>query len=155
MRQALAQDVEQAVHHFATIAARRLDRACEDPIAHLVEMLERQVLQLEVKRIQAEAIRNRRVDVERLARNAATMRVRHRIERAHVVQTVGELDQDDAHIARHRQQHLSKALGLGFLARRELDLIELRDAVDHFSDGAAERRFQLRACDGSVLHHVV
>ena len=43
------------------------------------------------------------------------LRRRHRVERAHVVQPVGELDQDDAHVARHRQQHLAEVLGLRFL----------------------------------------
>ena len=108
-------------------------------------MLERQVLQLEVQRVEAEPVGDRRVDVERLARDALAMRRRHRVERAHVVQPVGELDQDDAHVARHREQHLAEALGLRFLARGELDLVELGHAVDHVGHRLAERRLELGA----------
>ena len=58
----------------------------------------------------------------------------HRIERAHVVQPVGELDQHDAHVARHRQQHLAEVLGLRLLGRRKLQAVELRYAVDELRD---------------------
>ena len=153
--EAAANHVEQPVHHLAPVAARRLDRAGEDPVAHRVQVLEREVLQLEVERVQTQPVRDRRVDVERLARDALAMDRRHRVQRAHVVEPVGELDQDDADILRHREQHLAEALGLRVLARVELDLVELRDAVDHVGDGLAERRLDLRLGDGGVLHHVV
>ena len=118
-------------------------------------MLEREILQLEVERVEAEAVGDRRVDVERLVRDPPPVRRRHRIERAHVVQPVGELDQDDADVLRHREQHLAEALGLRVLARVELDLVELGDAVDHVGDELAERGLDLRLRDGGVFHHVV
>ena len=116
--EAVADHVEQPVHHLAAVAARRLDRVGEHPVAHRVEMLEREVLQLEVQRVQAQPVGDRRVDVERLVRDPAPVRGRHRVERAHVVQPVGELDQDDADVLRHREQHLAEALRLRVLARR-------------------------------------
>ena len=131
------------------ITSRRLPRAAlialrEHPVAHRVEVLEREVLQLEVERVEAEAVGDRRVDVERLARDALALRRRHRVERAHVVQAVGELDQDDAHVARHREQHLAEVLRLRVLARRELDLVELGHAVDQLGHRLAERRSRSR-----------
>ena len=60
---------------------------------------------------------------ERLARDAHPLVVRHGVHRAHVVQPVGQLDEDDAHVARHRQQHLAERLGLAFLARVALQLV--------------------------------
>ena len=83
------------------------------------------------------------------------MRGRHRVERAHVVQAVGELDQDDANVLRHRQQHLAEVLRLRILARLELDLVELGHAVDHVGDGLAERCLDFGLGDLGVLHHVV
>ena len=71
------------------------------------------------------------------------------------MQPVGELDEDDADILRHRQQHLAEALCLRVLARLELDLVELGHAVDHVGDGLSERRFDLGLGDLGVLHHVV
>ena len=142
------------------ITSRRLPRAAliarsQDAVAHRIQLLERQVLQFEVQRVEAEPVGDRRVDVERLLGDPLAMRRRHRIERAHVVQPVGELDQDDANIARHRQQHLAEALRLHLLARRELDLVELRHAVDHVGHRLAEGLLELALGDGGVLHHVV
>ena len=151
----VADDVEQAVHHLAPIAPRRLDGVGEDAEAHRIEMLEREILQLEVERVEPEPVRDRRVDVERLVRDPAPVRRRHRIERAHVVQPVRELDQDDADVLRHREQHLAEALGLRVLARIELDLVELGESVDHVGDELAERGLDLRLRDGGVFHHVV
>jgi hypothetical protein len=71
------------------------------------------------------------------------------------VQAVGELDQDHAQVARHRQQHLAEALGLGLLARAELDLVELGDAVDQLDHVAAERLLDLLARERGVLERVV
>jgi hypothetical protein len=52
LREAVADHVEQAVHHLAPVAARRLDRVRENAKAHRVEVLEREILQLEVQRVQ-------------------------------------------------------------------------------------------------------
>ena len=71
------------------------------------------------------------------------------------MQAVGQLDQDDAHVARHGQQHLAEGLGLVFLARVELELVELGDAVDQFGDRLAEALDQLGLGDAGVLDHVV
>jgi len=151
----VADDVQQAVHHLASIAARCLDRVGENSEAHRIEMLEREVLQLEVKRVEAEPIGDRRVDLERLARDPPPMRWRHRVERAHVVEAIGELDQDDADVLRHREEHLAEALGLRILERGELDLVELGHAVDHVGHRLAERSLDLRLRDGGIFHHVV
>ena len=63
-----------------------------------------------------------------------------RVHGAHVVRAVGELDEDDAQVAHHRQQHLAEALGLRLLAALEADLIELGDAIDDLGDVVAEAR---------------
>jgi hypothetical protein len=71
------------------------------------------------------------------------------------VQPVGQLDQDDAHVARHRQQHLAERLGLRFLARRELQLVQLGEAVDQVGGGAPKRSISSDLGDAAVLHRVV
>jgi len=66
-------------------------------------MLERELLQFLVQRVQPQPVGDGRIDVQRFASDALAVRGRHRIERAHIVQTVGKLDQDDAYVLRHRQ----------------------------------------------------
>ena len=46
------------------------------------------------------------------------------------MEAVGELDEDDADVLRHRDDHLAVVLGLGLLAALEADPRQLRDALD-------------------------
>ena len=126
------------LQEFLLVAARALQRALEHAIALRIERAEAEVFELELDVVEAEALGDRRVDVERLARDGAPARRRHRIDGAHVVRAVGELDQDDAQVAHHREQHLAEALGLRLLAALELDLVELGDGVDELGDVGAE-----------------
>ena len=59
-----------------------------------------------------EPLRQRRVDLHRLAGDALLLLDRQGVQRAHVVEPVGELDEDDPDVLGHRQQHLSDVLGL-------------------------------------------
>ena len=68
---------------------------------------------------------------------------------------IGQLDHDDAQVAHHGQQHLAEALGLGFFAALELDLVELGDAIDDLGDIAAEARGDVFLGDGRVFDDVV
>ena len=43
--------------------------------------------------------------------------VRQVTERPHVVETVRQLDEDDADVVHHREEHLAKVLSLALLAR--------------------------------------
>ncbi len=76
-------------------------------------------------------------------------------ERAHVVEAVGELDQEDADVARHRHDHLADVLGLLLLARAELEPVELREPVDDARDLGAELLLDVRERDLGVLDGVV
>ncbi len=71
------------------------------------------------------------------------------------MKTVGELDEDDANIARHREQHLAEVLGLGVLESVELDLVELRHAVDELGYGIAEVPRDLGLGDFGIFGYVV
>ena len=77
-----------------------------------LEGLEREVLELPLDLPDAEALGERRVDLEGLARDPELLLRREGGEGAHVVQAVGELDEDDADVLGHRQEHLPDVLGL-------------------------------------------
>ena len=99
---------------------------------------EREVLELPLHVLDAEPVRERRVDVERLLRDALLLRLGQRRDRAHVVQPVGELDEQDAHVLRHRHEHLAHRGGLLRLLGVELQPVELGDAVDDRGDVGTE-----------------
>ena len=55
-------------------------------------------------------------------------------KRAHIVQPVGELNQQHAHVARHGQDKFLQVLRLLVLLRRHFELGELGDALDQIGD---------------------
>ncbi len=137
-----------------------LGRAGGDEVVELGEALrvqrrEREVLELLLDLLDAEPVRERRVDVERLLGDALLLLVGHRGERAHVVQAVGELDDEDPDVARHGDEHLAHRGRLLGLARVELDPLELGDAVDDRRHLAAEVGLDVGERDLGVLDRVV
>ena len=103
-----------------------------------IEVLERQFFELVLDLAHPEAVRDRSIDVERLLGGPQPPVFGHVRQRAHVVQTIGELDQDDADVVDHGQQHLAEVLCLPFLARRERDGADLGHPFDHVGDFGTE-----------------
>ena len=120
-----------------------------------VQRLEREVLELPLERVDAEAVRERRVDLEHLLRLLHLLLLAEVLDRPHVVQPVGELDQDHPDVLGHGHDHLPVVLGLGVLAARELDPRQLRDALDEARDVVAELGAQVVDRDAGVLDDVV
>ena len=120
-----------------------------------VQRLEGEVLELPLERVDAEPVGERRVDLERLPRLLDLLLLAEVLDRAEVVEAVGELDEDDTHVLGHRHDHLSVVLGLRLLAGLELDTRQLGDAVDERGDLLAELLAQRVELDPGVLDDVV
>ena len=116
----------------------RLDLGAQRLVGLRLEVLERQLLELVLDLAHAQPVGDRRVDVERLLGDLDAPLLRQVVERPHVVQPIGELDQDDADVIHHRQQHLAEVLGLPLLAGREGDGADLGHALDDVGDLGAE-----------------
>lgn len=142
-------------HRFAAHHRLAADVLLDDGVAPRVQRLETEVLQLALDQAHAQALGDGRVDLQRLAGDAAARFAALRTQRAHVVQAVGQLDHDHAQVARHRQQHLAEALGGRLLAVAELQLVQLGDAVDQFGHGFAELGGQRLAGQRRVFDGVV
>ena len=134
LEQVLAGLVDVALALVALLGDQALDLV----VLARMQRLEGEVLELPLDRVDAEPVRDRRVDVERLARLVDLLLLRHRVDRAHVVQAVGELDQDDPDVRGHRDHHLAVVLGLRLVARLEGQPGQLGDAVDEPGDLLAE-----------------
>ena len=125
-----------------------------DLVVHLgVEDREGEVLQFPLDGVHAQAVGERRVDLQRLARLLLLLLALEVTHGAHVVQPVGELDDQDARVLGHGDDHLAHGLGLRGLA--ELDLVELGDAVDEEGDLVAEVAAQVLQAVLGVLDGVV
>ena len=131
------------------------DQALDLLVLARVQRREGEVLELPLDRVDAQAVGQRRVDLERLARLLHLLLLGHRVDRAHVVQPVGELDQDDPHVGGHRHHHLAVVLGLRLVAGLEGDARQLGHAVDHARDLLAEALAHLLDRGGGVLDGVV
>ncbi len=95
------------------LALALLDR---DDVLDLIEGLavqgfKREVLELVLQPADAEPVREGREDVEALGGDLLLPLVREVLEGPHAVELVGELDDDDAYVPRHREEHLADRLG--------------------------------------------
>ena len=105
---------------------------------------ERQVFEFAAHALHAHASGERRIDVERVLGDAGALGLRHVVEGAHVVQAVGELDQQHARVVGDRQQELAEVLGLLRMLGDEVELAELGQPVDEAADLFAERLVERR-----------
>ena len=147
-----------ALDHFEELLplpSARLDEVGDLPVGTGVERLEREVLELPLELLDTEAVRERSVDLEGLVRDLATALLRERREGSHVVEAVGEPDQQDPDVARHRDDHLADVLRLRELAAPELQLVELGEPVDDACDLVAELALDVTEADRGVLDGVV
>ena len=137
------------------MTARFLHLRGENPVAHRIERAEPQIFELEPYIVEAETVGNGGIDLKRLAGDAPALVQWKRGQRAHVVQAVGELHQNDPDIPGHGHEHLSEILGLGLGAAFEADLRQLADAVYEFSNFLAELLCYLRLGGVGILDDVV
>ena len=132
-----------------------------------LDVLEGEVLQFRLELADAEAVGQRRVDLHRLQRLLALLVGVGERGGAHVVQAVGQLDEDHADVVDHRQDHLAQVLGLLrllALAALVVPLVlpverggaaQLGDPLDQLGDARAELPGELLLGGAGVLDHVV
>src|SRR3989344_462146 len=121
-----------------------------------IEILEAEVLELAFDFADAETVGDGRIDFDGFARDALLFFRSEVLERAHIVETVGELDDHDADILRHREEHLAQVFEIEFfLGTAQLDFAELGDAIDEQGDFRAEAFFDFRERDFGVFGDIV
>ena len=118
-------------------------------------ILETQVFELGLDGIQAQAVGQRRIDVERFARNLVLLVGRHRRQGAHVVQAVGHLDEHHADVLAHGEQQFAEVLGLQRGLVTEDAARDLGQTVHDAGDFLAELGLDVLDSVVGVLNHIV
>ena len=114
---------------------------------------EGEVLQLPLNRVQAQAVRERRVNFQGLFCLLRGRSLRHKTPGAGVVQAVGKLDEQHADVLAHGQHELTDRLNGGVLAVGHL--VQLGHAVDQVGDLFTELLGELLHRVVGVFHRVV
>ena len=71
------------------------------------------------------------------------------------MEPICKLLENDAHVARHGQQHLAKILSLRFDLALKFDLLQLRQAINQGRHRCAKTLDQFILLDVLVFHDVV
>ena len=126
-----------------------------------VNVPQREILKLLHDRIHTEPLRQWGVEESGLRSDLGLLRLRHTVESAHVVQSISDLDEEDADVLRRRHQESADILQLtgGVIGLRhhfDEDLAgELRQTVDDPSDRVAKHIPDILHGVLRVLHHVM
>ena len=140
----------------AILAAQLFQPGVDRGKAHRLQLAEGQRLHFAHVLIHADPLGQRRVDIHRLARDQlAFLRRLDEVQRAHVVQPVGQLDQQHADILGHGEQELAQVFGRAFILGHGLDLGKLGHPVDQPRDLGAEMRLDILDRRQRVLDRVV
>ncbi len=154
--------VQPLANRVLQIAEKRLKffSLGDDGILQLLVSLgfkiaEGNVLQLPSDQTHSQAMRNRRINIKRLAGDALLLFRGKETERAHVVQPVGQLHHDDAHVVHHGQQHLPDVFGLARFGSQQVQPVDFGDPFDERGDVRAEALGDPLRGNARVLDHVV
>ena len=100
--------------------------------------------------------RQRRVDFQRLGRNPrALLGLGDEVQRPHVVEAVGKLDQQHANVATQREQQLAEVLRLLQLVAGGLQVRKLSDALNQLTHRRAKELADVLVGRVRVFDHVV
>src|SRR5580658_8230854 len=103
-----------------------------------IEKAEAEIFEFAANLAHAQAVSDGRINFQRLFGDLVLAIRLQVFERAHVVQAVGQLDQNHTDVVDHGQHHLAQVFGLLLLARGEVNFADLGDAFDDVGNLLAE-----------------
>ena len=114
-----------------------------------------QIFELLLHPVHAQAMSERDVDIHRLLCDSATRLLFHMDDRPHVMKPVRELDHQDPNVFGHRDEHLSKVLGLLLTRTLELDAGDLRQSLDEKGNAWSKQTLNLVSSGQGVFERVM
>ena len=134
------------LHHFLDVLLTLLFPLCHPELQASIDIrlqiLQAQILQLVFHPSNAQATCQRRINFKRLLGYLFLLDLVKMLQRPHVMQAVGQLDENDPDVVRHREHHLSEVFGLFFLIVPEVDLADLRHTVHQMHNVLAKLMLQ-------------
>ena len=100
-------------------------------------------------------MREWRIDIQRFLRDPSLFIKRSGSNRAHIVQTVGKLDDQHAQVASHGYKHLSHRRRLLGLSRIKLQPLQLRQSINNAGDFGSEIALDIRQRDFGIFDSIV
>src|SRR5712691_10634114 len=154
--QRLAQLLDDARDDVATLLAQEPEARDYARPRIRMQLGKGEILELILHPVHADALGERDIDVHRLARDAPPLlRILDESQRLHVVQAIGELDEQEANVLGHREDKLAEVFRLLGLVRLQLDARQFGDAVDEAADIRPEQLFDVVERREGVLDRVV
>ena len=120
-----------------------------------LQIPERQILQFVAHVAHAQAMRDRRVNIQSLARNSLLLGILQIFKRAHVMQPVGQLHQHHAHVIHHGQKHLADVFDLPRFRRHHVQPADFCDSLHQPRHFRTKPLFDPRERKFRVFHHVM
>ena len=142
--------------HEAVVLRRLLIQRFGDlPVAHGIQIFQGEILQLPLHLLHAQTVGDGGVDLHGLKGFLLLLLRRLILHGAHVVETVGYLDEDDPDILGHGYQHLAEVLHLLLLLGGVMDAGQLADALHQIGHRGGEQLADLLVGGGGILNGVV
>ena len=124
-------------------------------IADGVQVFQRQVLQLPLDALHAQTVGDGRVDLHGLQGLLLLLGRGLVLHGPHVVEPVGDLDEDDPDVLAHGKEHLPQVLHLLVFLGGVLDTGQLADALHQVGDGGRKELRHILMGGGCILNDVV
>ena len=117
--------------------------------------LETEVLELRLNLIKSQSVGYGGIEVECLTSNLILLVGRLRVEGAHIVQTVGNLDENHADVLAHGEKQLLEVLGLGRSLLAENAAADLGESVDNLGNLRSEHIADILNGIVGIFHHIM
>ena len=142
--------------HEAVVLRRLLVQRLDDlPVANGVQIFQRQILQLPLHALHTQTVGDGGVNFHGLEGFLLLLLRRLVLHGAHVVETVGDLDEDDPDVLGHGHQHLAEVLHLLLLFGGVVDAGQLADALHQIRHRGGKQLADLLVGGVGVLDGVV
>ena len=120
-----------------------------------LEVIKREVFKLPLNGADAQTMRDRRINLERLARLEDAAVFLQRAQGAHIVQAVGELDHNHANVLAHGNEHLAHSRRLLVGEAFDFDARDFGDSLHELGHLHAELLFKRCGRGVGILDRIV